>query len=208
MHGGCPGFLSLGEGPRMQERLSVVSPKPRQVQHATALLFLIISLYRSTWALLGVTGVAQRLFYHVCFDSAVSGVAVVGGTFGMVTDGVNVLSVRSRTTRSSKGKVCPIPYLPFSHSNIILILPPFVSPPLYPPPACAFCPRPLHPFPPTALIAPLRPRSKHTATHGATSSARSLRGRHNRRRKLPFPRAFRPTVWHRVPSSPATQGYL
>jgi hypothetical protein len=26
----------------------------------------------------------------------------------MVTDGVNVLSVRSRTTRSSKGKVCPI----------------------------------------------------------------------------------------------------
>ena len=81
--------------------------------------------------------------------------------------------------------------------------------PLYPPPSCAFRPLSSDPFSPSPLIlAPLGPRNKHTTTQGATPSARSLRGRHNRRRKLPFPRALRPTVWHRVSSSPATQGHL
>jgi hypothetical protein len=109
MDEGYPGCLSLEDGPRMLDRLSVVSPKPRHSQHATVLLFPIISLYLSTWALLGVTGVAQRPFYHVCFDSIVVRRGCRwGGTLGMVTDGVNVLSVRSRTTRSSKGKVCPV----------------------------------------------------------------------------------------------------
>ena len=60
----------------MLDRLSVVSPKPRQSLQATVPLFPIISLYLSTWALLGVTGVAQRPFYHVCFDSFVSAFVV------------------------------------------------------------------------------------------------------------------------------------
>jgi hypothetical protein len=123
MHEGYPGFVSLGDGPRMLDRLSVESPKPRHSQHATVLLFPIIPLYLSTWALLDVTGVAQRPFYHVCFDSVVVWRGCRWGTFGMVTDGVNVLSVRSRTTRSSKGKVCPISSL--SHPNIILTFPSF-----------------------------------------------------------------------------------
>src|SRR5258708_39152737 len=127
----------------------------------------------------------------------------------MVTDRVNVLSVRSRTTRSSKGKVCPISSLfsfeRLTHSSLFFSLPH----PLYPTPlACLLTSLLLSFLPSPSLLAPLGPRSKHTATHGATPSARSLRGRHNRRRKLPFPRAFRPTAWQRVSSSPATQGYL
>ena len=51
----------------------------------------------------------------------------------MVTDGVNVLSVRSRTTRSSKGKVCPLSSLfSFEHhphpSFFYLCLAPSVRP--------------------------------------------------------------------------------
>jgi hypothetical protein len=66
----------LGEGPRERARLRVGSPKPRHSQHATVP---IISRYLSPWVLLGVTGVVQRPFYHVCSDSfIVSGVAVVG----------------------------------------------------------------------------------------------------------------------------------
>ena len=77
------------------------------------------------------------------------------------------------------------------------------------PPSCAFRPLSPDPFSPSpSMLAPLGPRNKHTTTQGATPSARSLRGRHNRRRKLPFPRALRPTVWHRVSSSPDTQGHL
>jgi hypothetical protein len=50
--------------------------------------------------------VAKRLFYHVCLThSRCPGSLVSQQPRRMVTDhGVNVLSVRSRTTRSSKGK--------------------------------------------------------------------------------------------------------
>lgn len=136
-----------------------------------------------------------------------SGVVVVGGPLGMVTDGVNVLSVRSRTTRSSKGKVCTISF-PFSFEHhphpspfCLCLTPPIHLACLPTSPMISFLSSP-------SLLAPLGPRSKHTATHGATPSARSLRGRHNRRRKLPFPCPFRPTVWHRVSSSPASQGHM
>jgi hypothetical protein len=121
----------------MRERLRVESPKPRQSQHATVLLFPIISLYLSTWALLDVTGVVQRPFYHVCFDSILVRRGCRCGTLGMVTDGVNVLSVRSRTTRSSKGKVCPLSSL-FSfehhpHPSLFYLCPtPSVRPPRVP----------------------------------------------------------------------------
>lgn len=133
----------------------------------------------------------------------------LGETLGMVTDRLNVLSVRSRTTRSSKGKVCPVFSLfSFEHhpdpSLFRLCLTPLPTPPLV-----CFPSSLTHSFLPSSpLLAPLGPRNKHTATHGATPSARSLRGRHNRRRKLPFPRAFRPTAWHRVSSSPASQGHM
>jgi hypothetical protein len=121
----------------MLDRLSVVSPKPRQSQHATVLLFPIIPLYLSTWAPLGVTGVVQRPFYHVCFDSIIVWRGCRWGDFGMVTDRVNVLSVRSRTTRSSKGKVCPISSLfSFEHhphpSLFCLCLTPLSTPPRVP----------------------------------------------------------------------------
>jgi hypothetical protein len=117
----------------MPNRLSLVSPKPRQSQHATVLLFPIIPLYLSTWALLDVTGVVQRPFYHVCFDSIVVRRGCRSGTLGMVTDRVNVLSVRSRTTRSSKGKVCPLsshfPFLLFSFEHHPSLYFPLLSPP-------------------------------------------------------------------------------
>jgi hypothetical protein len=86
-----------------------------------------------------------------------------------------VLSVRSRTTRSSKGKVCPIPSPPFSHSNIILILPPFVSPPLYPPPSCAFCPRALHPFPLSVYSSSQIQKQTHSNSRSNSVSSVSTR---------------------------------
>jgi hypothetical protein len=112
--------------------------------------------------------------------------------------------------RLAPARARSVPSPPFSHSNIILILPSFVSasPPLSIPLACPPTSLTLSFLPSPSLLAPLGPRNKHTATHGATPSARSLRGRHNRRRKLPFPRAFRPTIWHRVSSPPASQGHM
>jgi hypothetical protein len=97
---------------------------------------------------------------------------------------------------------------PFSHSKShpdrsLFCLHP--APSAQPPRVLSY---PSHPTLFLPLLAPLGPRNKHTTTQGATPSARSLRGRHNRRRKLPFPRALRPTVWHRVSSSPDTQGHL
>jgi hypothetical protein len=85
----------------------------------------------------------------------------------MVTDGVNVLSVRSRTTRSSKGKVGPISSL-FSfehhpHLSIFLSLPhPSTRTPRVPSDLA-------HPFlsPPSVLISSSRTQKQ---THGNSRS--------------------------------------
>jgi len=163
---------------------SQVSPEPRHAQPATILLFLLFSLCLSTWALLGVTGVAPNLFYHVCWILSRRRRGWLRRGLVMVTDGANVLSVRSRTTRSSKGKVSLLSSL-FSF-NIYPDLLHFLLQTPHLPHVLSFL---FHPIL-LSLPAPLRPRNKHTTAHGTTPSARPLRGRHNRRRKLPFPRSF------------------
>jgi hypothetical protein len=108
----------------MLDRLRVVSPKPRHSQHATVLLFPIIPLYLSTWALLDVTGVAQRPFYHVCFDSVV---VRRGCRWG---EPLGWLLMESTCFQCARARLAPararsVPSLPFSHSNIFLIFPSF-----------------------------------------------------------------------------------
>jgi len=75
--------------------------------------------------------VAERPFYHVCLTLffLVSALPAYEQLSTAVTDGANVLAVRSRTTRSSKSRVCLLSH--FSHSTIILILATFL---LHPPP--------------------------------------------------------------------------
>ena len=88
---------------------SVESSEPQTPAPSTRnkpIIFRYFTQLYSRWAPLGVTGVVQSLFYHVCFVlfRCVWCCRGYWGSLGMVTDGANVLSVRSRTTRSSKGK--------------------------------------------------------------------------------------------------------
>jgi hypothetical protein len=149
-------------------RLSRVAPNPGTVNSHNPIIFRYYSQLSSTWAPLGVTGVVQSLFYHVCFVFFWCRRGY-WGSLGIVTDGANVLSVRSRTTRSSKGKASLIFHC--STWTFNLILSSFFS--LHRHPLTCF------PLPPPLLStspAPFRPRCQHPTTHGTTPSAWPLRG--------------------------------
>lgn len=192
--GGVFGVPILGDGPRERSRLKSRAPNPGRVNTQQSLLFPIISFCLSSWALLGVTGVVQRPFYHVCSDSIVSGRGCRRATVWLLMESTCFQCARARLAPARARSVSS---RSFSHSFSLfpLLFPPFIHVTL------AFSS-------PSSSLAPLGPRHKHTATQGATPSARSLRGRHNRRRKLPFPCALRSILWHRVSSPPATQGHL
>lgn len=91
----------------------------------------------------------------------------------MVTDGVNVLSVRSRTTRSSKGKVCPVSSLfSFEHhfhpSLFCLCLTPSIHPPRVPSDlAHSF-------FSPLSVLTSSSPTQKQTHSNSRSNSVSSV----------------------------------
>jgi hypothetical protein len=128
-------------GPR-NGREEVESSEPQTPAPSTRnnpIKFRYYSQLYSTWAPLGVTGVVKSLFYHVCFI-LFRCIWCCWGSLAMVTDGANVLSVRSRTTRSSKGKASLILslfhldiqsdtfFLLLSSSSPPHVLPTFLSP--------------------------------------------------------------------------------
>ena len=108
---------------------SLLSPEPRQRQHATDP---IIPYYFSFSLHMGPPRSHRRgkkAVLPCMFDSFSSFEATcLSGRFGMVTDGVNVLPVRSRTTRSSKGKASLISSLFFRFLFLSLVISSFHIP--------------------------------------------------------------------------------
>ena len=110
----------------------------------------------------------QSLFYHVCCVLFRHGWCRRGywGSLGMVTDGANVLSVRSRTTRSSKGKASPMLSLFYLviQSDTFFALLSSSSPP-------HVLPTPLLPYPPITSSFPTQMPTPNNSRNNSVSLA-------------------------------------